>query len=98
MKFVVQTVYLDVVASRGSCICVRPHTTQVKKLCRTSPDAWTTEDTNVAIATNEHLERMLVGLDSVTGLKGDDRAAKKQAVQVINDLCLQLDNVRSRTK
>lgn len=61
-----------------------------------SLDAWTPEERSLAVATNEHLERMLVGLDSVTGLTGDNRAAKKQAVQFINDLCLRLDSVRSR--
>lgn len=71
---------------------------QVIALHALSPSAWTAEEISLAVATNEHLERMLVGLDSVTGLTGDDRAAKKQAVQFINQLCLKLDSVRSRTK
>eukprot|EP00892_Ulva_mutabilis_P000053 jgi/Ulvmu1/10048/UM059_0098.1 len=90
--------FLRVAALAQICKDLPKYDNAVNQLKSTSAEAWTTADNNLAVATNEHLERMLVGLDSVTGLAGDDKAAKKHAVQAINELCLQLDNIRSRSK
>lgn len=55
---------------------------------------WSVLEQELAVATNEYLERTLLELDDVTGLQADDRAAKKAAVTLVNSLCSRLDSVR----
>lgn len=55
---------------------------------------WTHLEQELAIATNEYLERTLLELDNVTNLQGDDRLAKKAAVTHVNKLCSRLDSIR----
>lgn len=55
---------------------------------------WTILEQDLAVATNEHLERMLLELDNVTGLQGDNRTSKKAAVALVNSLCSRLDALR----
>jgi hypothetical protein len=57
---------------------------------------WAAAEQELAVATNEHLERTLLCLDGATDLQGDDRAAKKAAVELVSGLCSRLDAVRSK--
>lgn len=91
-------IFISFQSDSDSVECFPNCNVQVTALKAVPPGTWTDEEFTLAVATNEHLERMLVGLDSVTGLTGDDRSAKKQAVQFINQLCAQLDSLRSCTK
>jgi hypothetical protein len=58
--------------------------------------SWAGTERSLAVATNEHLERMLVELDGATGLAGDDRAEKKSAIKTISNLCSRLDACRPK--
>lgn len=73
---------------------VRPSNVQVGRLEGVLD--WTVLEQDLAVATNEHLERTLLELDNVTGLQGDDRTAKKAAVTLVNSLCSRLDAIRMK--
>lgn len=48
------------------------------------------------LSSNEYLERMLLALDEVTGLEGEDREYKKSKLSVISDLCSRLDALKNQ--
>jgi BAG domain len=47
-------------------------------------------------ACNEHLERMLIQLDGITGLEGEHRHYKKSKIDAVSALCAKVDALKNR--
>jgi predicted hydrolase (HD superfamily) len=54
---------------------------------------WTQAHHTELLVTNEQLEKMLLALDSLTGLQGALRDKKKARIREISKLCMILDNM-----
>jgi BAG domain len=50
------------------------------------------------LTVNEHLERMLLKLDDITGLEGEGRQYKKDRVAEIDQLCTRCDALKKQVR